>query len=90
MENNIDLIFNNKEQFTPALLFFITSTYATFFIKSKQGHFLQRLLSDFLNFLQHLDLTLPNAAIPEASRTFIRSFLRLLFFFFLPISVSLF
>ncbi|WP_431133334.1 hypothetical protein [Psychroserpens mesophilus] len=39
--------------------------HATFSIKSKHGHFSQRLNSDFLNFLQHLDFTLPEVLNPE-------------------------
>lgn len=62
------------------LYVFYPASYATNFIKSKQGHFLQRLHSAFLYFLQHLGLTLPKASSPEFLRIFIRSFLSFLFF----------
>ena len=61
--------------------------YATFFSRSKQGHFLQRLASDFLYFLQHLDLHLPVTEQPLALSLWMRSFLSFLSFFF-PKSLS--
>lgn len=61
--------------------------YATFFIKSKQGHFLQRLNSDFLYFLQHLDFTFTKVSKPEVCNILIRSFFSFLSFF-LPIEFA--
>lgn len=57
----------------------IRTHYATFLIKSKHGHFLQRLFSPFLNFLQQLIFTFSGSSIPN-----FRNFLIAFFFFFLP------
>lgn len=58
--------------------------YAVFFNKSNIGHFLQRLSSPFLYFLQHLDLqfsaTLMLVRIPFLSLFFFFSFSFLLTF----------
>ncbi len=65
--------------FSERIFLGIKSDYATFLSKSKQGHFLQRLFSPFLNFLQQLLFTLSGSSTPNS-----RNILIAFFFFFLP------
>ena len=54
---------------------FFKFIYAAFLIKSKQGHFLHRLFSPFLNFLQHFFLIFLGISIPSCSSFFLCFFL---------------